>query len=193
MVQRGSYENQSVRKQIDHVTARIKFPNVRPLIPDIPPGLGIPPPTDIEYVEQQYLPYLMEDEVAENEQYTYGTSIKPQLNELIAMLKRTPGTNQACMTIGSPKSIFLEDPECLRILDWTVLDGTLNVVVYFRSNDLGNAWSANLAGIQLLKEYICQETELQDGEIIYTSKGLHLYDFSWDITSIRLGSIKSAK
>mgnify|MGYP001619402690 CR=1 FL=1 len=50
----GSYEG-ATRREFDYITVHVKHPGVRPLIPDIPPGLGIPPPTTMEYVEQ-YLP-----------------------------------------------------------------------------------------------------------------------------------------
>ena len=95
------------------------------------------------------------------------------------------------MSIGSPGSIDIEDPECLRVLDWRVIDGTLHVYVYFRSNDLFNAWSTNIGGIQLLKEFICEMTGLKDGEILYSSKGLHLYAFSEELAQMRL--MKSEK
>lgn len=187
MVQRGSYENQSTRLQLDFVTARIKFPGTRSLIPEIPPGLNIPTPTDMEYVENQYLPYLMEDSIQQNEEYSYGTDIKPQLQPVIDMLRDTPGTNQACMNIGRAESILLPDPQCLRILSFKVIENKLNCTVFFRSNDLFNAWSANLAGIQLLKEYIAMMSEKEDGEIFYVSDGLHLYDFSEDLAKLRVG------
>ena len=37
------------------------------------------------------------------------------------------------------------------------------------------------AAIQLLKEYMASEIGVGDGEIIASSKGLHLYDYSWDL------------
>lgn len=186
LVQRGSYENQSERQQLDLVVARIKFPGTRPLIPEIPPGLGIPQPTDMDYVENHYLPYLMEDNVAENESYTYGSSIKPQLDLIIDMLKKTPDTNQACMNIGSPESIKLDDPECLRIISFKVSDKKLNCTVFFRSNDLWSGFPANLAGIQLLKEYVGMMAGIEDGEIYYVSDGLHIYQFSDEVARLRV-------
>ena len=40
---------------------------------------------------------------------------------------------------------------------------------------------ANLGGIQLLKEYIKDEIGIEDGEMIATSKGLHIYDYTFDL------------
>ncbi|MDP6180542.1 MAG: hypothetical protein QGG48_11680 [Desulfatiglandales bacterium] len=34
---------------------------------------------------------------------------------------------------------------------------------------------------KLLKEYIAEEIGVDDGEIIVSSKGLHLYDYTWEL------------
>jgi thymidylate synthase len=57
VIDRGSFEGQK-RLEFDYVTIQIKYPGVRPLIPDIPPALGIPNPVAEGYIEE-YLPYLM--------------------------------------------------------------------------------------------------------------------------------------
>jgi thymidylate synthase len=37
----------------------------------------------------------------------------------------------------------------------------------------------------MLKEYMASEIGVEDGEIIASSKGLHLYDYAWDLAKIR--------
>jgi thymidylate synthase len=54
-------------------------------------------------------------------------------------------------------------------------------VVYFRSWDLWAGFPSNLAAIQLLKEYMASEIGVEDGELVAMSKGLHLYDYAWDL------------
>ncbi|MFH1287152.1 MAG: thymidylate synthase [bacterium] len=185
-INRGSYAGQK-RREFDFITAQIKYPGNRPLIPDIPPHLGIPAPTTMEYVEE-YLPYLMTDVKQEKEQYTYGERIVLSMNKVIKMYKEDGyGTNQAIMEVGRPEDIDLEDPPCLRLIDTRIKDETLHFIVYFRSWDLWGGFPANLAGIQLMKEYMAQEIGVKDGQIIASSKGLHLYDYSWDIAKLRRG------
>lgn len=185
-IDRGSYEKEQIRIEYFWAIMRIKFPYKRPFI-SMPEGSPLSPPTDDGTVENYFLSYLYDDALEENELYRYSSSIKPQLDEVIKMLRDTPNTNQACMSIGSPDSINIADPECLRILDWRAIDGKLHVYVYFRSNDLYNAWPTNMGGIQLLKEYICSETGLEDGEMLYSSKGLHIYGFSEELALVRSG------
>lgn len=196
-ITKGSYEGQK-RWEFDYVTLHISHPGVRPLVPDMPPGIGIPPPTTMEYVEQ-YLQYLMTNARQPNETYTYGERIigragaaegemnsTNQMETVIEMFKKAgEGTNQATIEIGMPDDCGTQDPPCLRIIDCRMLHGALHFCLYFRSWDLWGGLPANLAAIQIMKEYMAAEIGCKDGEIIASSKGLHLYDYSWDLARLR--------
>jgi thymidylate synthase len=156
----------------------------------------------MEYVED-YLQYLMTDRKRENEVYTYGerlTNPKISLDGREVSLRVNPmeeviniyrgnrlgGTNQAIMEVGMPQDILLDDPPCLRLIDTRIMDGKLHFVLYFRSWDLWAGFPSNLAAIQLLKEYMCQEIGVEDGTIVAMSKGLHLYEYSFALALKRL-------
>jgi thymidylate synthase len=176
-IDRGSYAGQQ-RKELDLAVIQVEYPGTRPLIPDVPPG--VPPPSTMEYVES-YLPYLMTAQKKEGEQYTYGQYLEKQITKVIDMYKRDGfNTNQAYMAVGNENSIDLPDPPCLRMIDTRVRGGKLNFVVYFRSWDLWAGFPSNLAGIQMLKEYMASEIGVEDGELVAMSKGLHLYAYSWE-------------
>ena len=184
-IERGSYAGQR-RKELDFAVIHIANPGTRPLIPDVPQG--VPAPTTMEYIEN-YLPYLMTAHRAEGEQYTYGQYLETQIAEVIRMYKEEGhNTNQAFMAVGDNQSIFLSDPPCLRGIDTRIHEDKLSFVVYFRSWDLWAGLPSNLAAIQLLKEYMADEIGVGDGELIGLSKGLHLYEYSWDLarTAARL-------
>lgn len=218
-IDRGSYVGQK-RLEFPYVTVQIDQPGARPLIPDIPPGIAIPPPVEsMEYVEDYFSRYLMSTELQDNETYIYGTWLAPGVERVIEQLKGAPGNNQAAISIGGwaksherwccedvdPKTCESEvvcvdtdnfidpgtgerDPACLRLVDFRLdQDNTLHMVVYFRSWDLFSGFPANLAGLQLLKEYVAQQLEAQDGKIIASSKGLHIYDHAIDVAATRLG------
>jgi len=89
--------------------------------------------------------------------------------------------NQMVLQVAHPTDMLLQDPPCLRQIDTRIQDGKLHFMVYFRSWDLWGGFPANLGGIQLLKEYCASEIGVEDGEIIATSKGLHIYDYSFDL------------
>jgi thymidylate synthase len=183
-IERGSYSGQQ-RKELDMAVVQVRNPGNRPLIPDVPPG--VPPPTTTEYIDS-YLPYLMTAHQAEGEQYTYGRYLEKQIDEVISMYRKDGfNTNQAFMTVGNPESLKLEDPPCLRSIDTRVRYGKLHFICYFRSWDLWAGFPSNLAAIQMLKEYMGAEIGVGDGELIAVSKGLHLYDYSWELARTAAG------
>jgi len=119
---------------------------------------------------------------AEGEEYTYGQYLEKQIAEVIRMYKEDGhNTNQAFMAVGDANSLYQADPPCLRSIDTRIRYGKLHFCVYFRSWDLWAGFPSNLAGIQILKEYMAEEIGVEDGEIIASSKGMHLYEYSWDL------------
>ncbi len=205
-ITRGSYQDQQ-RLEFDFVSVRVKNP-AHQIIPIIPEGMSIPAPTDMDYI-QGYLSYLMTGAKTATEDYTYGERlVEPkarvkekingremikevpldcnQIEEVIKMYKEKGfGTNQATMEIGMPSDLKLDDPPCLRIIDTRVRYGKLHFILYFRSWDLWGGFPSNLGGLQLVKQYMADEIGVGDGEIIACSKGLHLYDYSWDLAKMR--------
>jgi len=205
-ITRGSYEGQK-RLEFDFVTVRVRKPSHQ-IIPIIPEGMSIPPPTDMDYI-QGYLNYLLTGTKTKTEDYTYGERlVEPkvkvkqkvdgkdlvsemplnvnQIEEVIKIYKtQGAGTNQAIMEIGMPSDIKLSDPPCLRLIDTRVRYEKLHFILYFRSWDLWGGFPSNLGGLQLVKQYMADEIGVSDGEIIAVSKGLHLYDYAWELAKIR--------
>ena len=230
-IDRGSYKGQK-RLEFDYATIHIKYPNVRPLAPDIPPALGLPPPTDEQTIENYFVNYIMSGFKQPNEDYTYTERLKNPvfrfkketiekvlgyelkklkktkkhkedskhskgydleiatnidlIEEVIGMYKDEGfGTNQATMEIAMPTDIILNDHPCLRSIDTRIRYGKLHFIAYFRSWDLWGGLPVNLGGLQLLKEYMAAEIGVEDGDLIASSKGLHLYDDVWELAKLR--------
>lgn len=205
-ITRGSYQGQR-RLEFDFAVVRARKPSHQ-IIPIIPEGMSIPAPTDMDYI-QGYLNYLLTGAKTETEDYTYGERLVDprvrvknpdgkaemtremplnvnQVEEVIKMYKEQGcGTNQAIMEIGMPSDIKLADPPCLRLIDTRVRYGKLHFILYFRSWDLWGGFPSNLGGLQLVKQYMAEEIGVGDGEIIAVSKGLHLYEYSWDLAKLR--------
>ncbi len=207
-ITRGSYEGQR-RLEFDFITVRVKKPSNQ-IIPIIPEGMSISPPTNMEYVNK-YLNYLLTGNKTKTEEYTYGERLVDakvrikeykdgkemlselrlnvnQVQEVINIYKKQGfGTNQAIMEIGMPSDIKLDDPPCLRLIDTRVRYGKLHFIIYFRSWDLWGGFPSNLGGIQLVKQYMADEIGIDDGEMILVSKGLHLYEYTWEWAKQRTG------
>lgn len=163
---------------------KIIHPGLRPLAPSVP--VGIAPPATDKTIEQYFVNYLMSSEDCDNETYTYGQYILPQIGPVISLLKSTPNTNQATIAVGDERSIMLSDPPCLRLIDCRIDDGFLNFVLTFRSWDGWSALPTNLGGLQLLKEYMSSMIGCADGSMTVVSKGVHLYDYTWSEALSRL-------
>lgn len=192
-VNQGSFEGE-FRLEFDYITVHVLYPGTRPLIPDIPASLGIPAPVEsMDKVETYFSRYLMSDHKDDNEQYTYGERIVSasginQVDEVIRRYREHGfGNNQLVIQIAQPSDLTIQDPPCLRHIDTRVEDGKLHFMIYFRSWDLWGGFPENLAGLQLLKEYMAGEIGVEDGEMICSSKGLHLYGYTWEIAGIRRG------
>jgi thymidylate synthase len=195
----GSYAG-SERIEFDFVVIRIKSPGEEPRLPKIPEQLKIPPPVSEEYVVNYFNDYILGGKKAEGEDYTYGErltrvekkdgSFFSQIEEAIRRYKEEGfGTNQIILQIGQPSDLLLADPPCLRHIDTKIQNNTLHFFPYFRSWDLWGGFPANLAALQLLKEYMAAEIGVNDGEIIATSKGLHIYKHVEELARLRFGKV----
>ena len=76
-IDRGSYKGQT-RLEYDYFIGHVRYPGTQPLLPDIPPGCGIPNPVEEGYIyggqgyKRSYLEYLMTGHKEPGESYTYG-------------------------------------------------------------------------------------------------------------------------
>ena len=205
-VDRGSYAGQR-RLEFDFVSIRVKNP-AHQIIPIMPESSSVPAPTSMDYI-RQYLQYLLTSAKTGSEDYTYGERLVDpkvkvrtesggrkmvremplqcnQIEEVIKIYKtQGAGTNQAIMEIGMPSDIKLQDPPCLRLIDTRLRYGKLHFFLYFRSWDLWGGFPSNLGGLELVKQYMAGEIGAENGEIVACSKGLHLYEYAWELAKQR--------
>jgi len=158
------------------------------MIPVMPPGCTAPPPTTMDYIQEYFVDYLLGGRLpAENESYTYASRIGDQLPKAIEMLRNTPNTNQASIVVGRPEDLDLEDPACLRAIDFKVHHGKLDVATFWRSWDLWAGLPTNLGGLALMMEYVSQETGVQTGTLRAASQGAHAYGYQIPFLKARMG------
>jgi thymidylate synthase len=128
---------------------------------------------------------IQDKEVWDNKNIIIVENKKTYLNqmELIIWTYRNRGhrNNQMVMQVAHPTDMLLQDPPCLRLIDTRIQDGKLNFIIYFRSWDLWGGFPANLSAMQMMKEYMASEIGVEDGEIVAASKGLHLYNYVWEL------------
>ena len=144
------------------------------------------------WLQKAMLNILIQDkEVWENPNIIKNEHGKIFINqiELLIWTYKNKGyrNNQMCLQVAKPDDMLLQDPPCLRHIDTRIQDGKLHFFPYFRSWDLWGGFPANLAAIELLKQYVASEIGVENGEIIASSKGLHLYNYVWELAGIIRG------
>jgi thymidylate synthase len=117
------------------------------------------------------------------------------------------GTNHCYITIGCAEALQRYDwpykteeergsTECLRQIIFKVIEKNkkyyLNEHCLFRSWDLIGGLPENLGGLTLLMEYVANELEIEPGELIAYSSGLHVYEHHLDIARLWVNKEKIA-
>lgn len=140
----------------------------------------------------------LDTEIWENEKIIiseYGDEFLSQIELLIWTYKKHGyRNNQMKLQVSKPEDLLLNDPPCLTHIDTRIQDNKLHFFPYFRSWDLWGGFPANLAAIELMKQYIAFGIGVENGEIIAASKGLHIYNYVWELAEIIRGkTIKEFK
>lgn len=197
------HTREQYRLQYPGASVYIEYPHLD-MVPVIPAGLCIPTTTTMECIENYFVNYLMDPELAENETYRYASRIhhtlpsgETQLDRVITLLKNSPLTNKAVIEIAdlndfdvcSSRDVKL-DPPSLRLIDFKVIpmhgELVLTVSVYFRSWDLWTGFPTILGGVELLKQHVAFETGLKNGPMYAYSSGLHIYSYHEEIARTRV-------
>lgn len=136
-------------------------------------------PFTMKYVEQYALEYLFIGEKHKGEEYTYGERLRKPVDQIARVIEKyleCKEDRQNTMIIRRPEDLNTLDPPCLTVLDTEILDDKLHFLVYFRSWDAYGGFPANIAGLQLLKEYMAGEIGVKSGKTICFAKNIHLYE-----------------
>ncbi len=76
--------------------------------------------------------------------------------------------------------------QCLRGIDTSIKYGKLHFSIHFRSWNLWNGLPANLACLQMVKEYMAEEIGVEDGEMFITCLKLGLAESCFDLARLRM-------
>lgn len=175
-IDKGSFEEGGERIQFESLSLCVDHPEVRPLAPIFPSGFS--PTTSDENIEKYFATYIMNEvpDKKSKEDYIYGTFIYPHLPRICSLLINTPNTNHAVVNVGESFEVY-DYPPCLRCIHWMVIDGKLNIYLYWRSWDLFAGMPENLGGLQLLNEYVAMEIGIETGKMFAYSSGAHIYSY----------------
>jgi len=113
-----------------------------------------------------------------NSNYGYQWQRNDQLNHVVRLLKDDPETRQAAISIYDAKEWdkYTYDTPCTYAVQFTVLDGKLNMSVVMRSNDLWYGFCNDQYQFSNLQMLVAKETGYKMGEYYHFAHNLHLYN-----------------
>ena len=113
-----------------------------------------------------------------NSNYGHQWKRNDQLDLVISMLKANPETRQAAISIYDGKEItnYSNDTPCTYAVQFTILNGKLNMSVVMRSNDLWYGFCNDQYQFSNLQMYVAYQLNLPVGTYYHFAHNLHLYN-----------------
>ena len=113
-----------------------------------------------------------------NSNYGWQWQRNQQLDYVIGLLRTQPETRQAAISIYDAKEweSYTNDTPCTYAVQFTVLDGKLNMSVVMRSNDLWYGFCNDQYQFSNLQMLVAKETGYKMGTYYHFAHNLHLYN-----------------
>ena len=113
-----------------------------------------------------------------NSNYGWQWQRNQQLDYVIGLLRTQPETRQAAISIYDAKEweSYTNDTPCTYAVQFTVLDGKLNMSVVMRSNDLWYGFCNDQYQFSNLQMLVAHETGYDVGTYYHFAHNLHLYN-----------------
>ena len=100
-----------------------------------------------------------------------------QVDYIISKLRENPTTRRAiAITWSIPDDPIKRHVPCLQSVDFLYRAGKLHEVAYFRSQDVLQAWPANVYGLSRLLDYVAGKTGMVAGSVTTFSASAHIYE-----------------
>jgi len=121
---------------------------------------------------------MADDDGNVNSNYGWQWKRNNQLELIIQMLKDNPETRQAAISIYDAKEWdeYTFDTPCTYAVQFTVLDGKLNMSVVMRSNDLWYGFCNDQYQFSNLQMLVAKKTGYKMGTYYHFAHNLHLYN-----------------
>jgi thymidylate synthase len=113
-----------------------------------------------------------------NSNYGYQWERNNQLEIIIEMLKQNPDTRQATISIYDGKEIkdYDNDTPCTYAVQFTILNGRLDMCVTMRSNDLWFGFCNDQYCFSRLQEMVSKRLNINPGVYYHFAHNIHLYN-----------------
>ena len=113
-----------------------------------------------------------------NSNYGYQWERNAQMIRVLEMLKHNPDTRQACISIYDGKEIgdYTFDTPCTYAVQFTIVNGRLDMCVTMRSNDLWYGFCNDQYQFSKLQEMASKHLKIETGVYYHFAHNMHLYN-----------------
>ena len=113
-----------------------------------------------------------------NSNYGWQWDRNGQLDKVIDQLQNNPDTRQAAISIYDGREIqdYSYDTPCTYAVQFTVVDGKLNMCVVMRSNDLWYGFCNDQYCFSELQKYVAERLNIPIGIYYHFAHNMHLYN-----------------
>ena len=121
----------------------------------------------------------MADELGHvNSNYGWQWKRNDQIDMVEQMLRQNPETRQACISIYDGKEIssYAFDTPCTYAIQFTIVNGRLDMCVTMRSNDLWYGFCNDQYQFSKLQEMMSNELKIEMGTYYHFAHNMHLYN-----------------
>jgi thymidylate synthase len=121
---------------------------------------------------------MADDDGRVNSNYGYQWERNGQLDNVVEMLRYDMNTRQACISIYDGKEMddYSRDTPCTYAIQFTIVNGRLDMCVTMRSNDLWYGFCNDQFQFSLLQEMVSDRLEIETGVYYHFAHNMHLYN-----------------
>jgi len=121
---------------------------------------------------------MADDKGHVNSNYGYQWERNNQIDMVCEMLKQNPETRQACISIYDGKEIsdYAFDTPCTYAIQFTIVNGRLDMCVTMRSNDLWYGFCNDQYQFSKLQELMAYRLDIETGVYYHFAHNMHLYN-----------------
>ena len=121
---------------------------------------------------------MADDDGRVNSNYGYQWERNGQLDNVVGMLRHDMNTRQACISIYDGKEMddYSRDTPCTYAIQFTIVNGRLDMCVTMRSNDLWYGFCNDQFQFSLLQEMVSKRLNIETGVYYHFAHNMHLYN-----------------
>ena len=121
---------------------------------------------------------MADDKGNVNSNYGWQWQRNDQLYKVVSMLRNNNNTRQAAISIYDAKEIsnYTNDTPCTYAVQFTIINGRLDMCVTMRSNDLWYGFCNDQYCFSMLQGLVAYELDVEPGVYYHFAHNMHLYN-----------------